>query len=157
MKGFTLIEFLITVAILVTVAVIGGLNLFGYYSRQNLELTINEITALIRDAQNRSLTQQDGNADSQGDQWGVHFENASQDSVKLFCCGSSYAAGTLVSVYVLRASTQFTDPGEGNSKDIVFRKITGLPFTSATIKISLVNNSSASSTITINGNGVIQY
>lgn len=146
MKGFTLIELLITVAILAAVAVIGGINLFGYYSRQNLELTINEITALIRDAQNRSLTQQDGN------EWGIRFENATQDAVKIF-----YATSTLVSTYVLRSGVQFTDPTEDNFKDIVFSKITGLPLTPVTIKIALVGNSLASSTITINENGVIQY
>jgi len=146
MKGFTLIELLIVIAILVTLAVIGGLNLFNYYRRQNLELTVNEITALIRDAQNRSLSQQDGN------QWGLRFENATQDSIKIF-----YATSTLTSTYVLRAGVQFTDPGEDNSQDIVFKKITGLPLTSSTIKIALKGNSAVSSTITINENGVIQY
>lgn len=140
MKGFTLIELLITVAILTAVAVIGGINLFGYYSRQNLELTINEITALIRDAQ--------------GEGWGVHFENAvSQDSVKLFCCGASYASSTLVSVYVLRANTQFTNPAEPNFQDIIFSKLTGYPNASTSISIALKGNPSASSTITVSAIG----
>lgn len=146
MKGFTLIELLIVIAILAALAIIGGLNLFSYYRRQNLELTLNEITAFIRDAQNRSLSQQDGN------EWGIRFENATPDAVKIF-----YATSTLVSTYVLRSGVQFTDPSEGNYKNIVFKKITGLPLTPVTIKIALIGNSTASSTITINENGVIQY
>jgi prepilin-type N-terminal cleavage/methylation domain-containing protein len=154
MKGFTLVEVLITITILAAIAAVGGINLFGYYSRQNFELTIDEIMALIRDAQNRSLSQQDGNADGQGDQWGLHFENTTQqDSVKLFCCGTSYAAGALISVYNLRTSVQFTDPNEGNSKDMVFSKLTGYPNIATSITINLRNNLIASSTITVSAIG----
>lgn len=158
MKGFTLVELLITVAVLAAVAAVAGINLFGYYSRQNLELTTEEFIALIRDAQNRSLTQQDGNADGQGDQWGIHFENAAttQDFGRLFF-GSSYASSTAAATNILRTGIQFTDPGPGTSKDVIFSKVTGLPDVSVTVIISLTGDSSASSTIYINENGRIQY
>ena len=139
-KGFTLIEVLIAITILSVMATIGGINLFGYYNRQNLELTINEITALIRQAQ--------------GEGWGVHLENTtSQDSVKLFCCGATYASSISISVYTLRSNIQFTDPSEGNPKDIVFSKLTGYPNIATSIVISFKNDPATFSTITVSNIG----
>lgn len=156
-NGFTLIELLITVAILTAMAAVGGINLFGYYSRQNLELTAEEISALIRDAQNRTLVQQDGNADGQGDQWGVHFENriSASDLAQLFCCGSSYASGTVVSANNLRMGIQLTDPNEGNSKDIIFSKLTGYPNASTSIEIALKSDPATSFIVAINAIGQV--
>jgi prepilin-type N-terminal cleavage/methylation domain-containing protein len=154
-KGFTLIELLITVAVLAAIAVVSGINLFNYYSRQNLELTTEEFIALIRDVQNRSLTQQDGNADGQGDQWGIHFENSATDLVRLFCCGPSYASGTIVSAHDLRIGVQLTDPSEGNSKDIIFSRLTGYPNTSTSITVAPKGAPSVSYTITVSAIGQV--
>ena len=158
MKGFTLVEILIVLAVLTVMAVVGSINFFNYYSRQNLELTVDEVAALLRDAQNRSLTQQDGDGDNQGDQWGVHFENATttRDFVRLFS-GSSYASSTVATTNIFRIGIQFTDPDLGTSKDVIFSKVTGLPDVLVTVTISLIGNPSASSTIYINENGRIQY
>ncbi len=152
-----MIELLVTAAILAAIAAVGGINLFGYYIRQNLKLTVEEVTALIRDAQNRTLVAQDGNADDQGDQWGVHFENktSAPDLVELFCCGQSYALGTVVSAYNLRIGVELNDPIEGNSKDIVLSKLTGYPNAPASIEIALKNNPANSFVITISEIGQV--
>lgn len=150
-KGFTLVELLVTVAILAAITAVGSINLFGYYIRQNLKLTAEEITALIRDAQSRTLVAQDGNADGQGDQWGVHFENkiSDPDSVELFCCGSSYALGAVRSAYNLRIGIELNDPSEGNSKDIVLSKLTGYPSAPASIEIALKRDPATFFVITV--------
>lgn len=155
--GFTLIELLITVAILAAVAAVGGINLFSYYIRQNLKLTAEEITALIRDAQNKTLAQQDGNADGQGDQWGVHFENriSDSDSVELFCCGSSYALGTVINDYNLRTGVELNDPSEGNSKDIILSKLTGYPSAPVSIEVALKSDPATSFIVAINAIGQV--
>ncbi len=145
MKGFTLIELMITLAILTIVAVIGGVNLFNYYSRQNLTSAANEIVALLRQAQNSSLTQESG------DQWGVHFSNVTttQGLIQLFH-GSSFASGTLANSQSLPTGVQFINPVSGTSTDVIFSKVTGYPNTSASIAVALTANLNTSSTIIIN-------
>lgn len=156
MKGFSLIELLIVVAILALITASGGLVLFNYANRWNLENAVVEIVALIRDAQNRSLSQQDGNGDNQGDQWGIHFENGAEDSVKVFS-GSSYSSARVATTYVLRPGLKFDIPLNGQSKDVIFSRVSGLPDNPFTVKISLSGDSAIFTEIFINSNGTIQY
>ena len=53
-SGFTLIELLIAMALTVTLAVIGFINLTGYRQNQDLGNAAKEIVAILRDAQNRT-------------------------------------------------------------------------------------------------------
>jgi len=147
--GFTLIEVLIIVAILAVIATIGSVYLFNYYSRQNLSLTVNEIIAVLREAYNGSITQENG------DQWGVRFSNvAAPGSIKLFR-GSSFDSGILISSLDLRAGVQFIYPVSGNSADVIFSKVTGYPNASTSIKVALTRDSNASSSINISVVGQI--
>ncbi|MDP3052842.1 MAG: prepilin-type N-terminal cleavage/methylation domain-containing protein [bacterium] len=149
-SGFTLIELLITIAILTTLAVIGGVNLFSYSSRQSLTSAADEIVAILRQAQTSSISQESG------DQWGVHFLNATttQGLIQLFH-GSSFAAGTLVNSQVLPSGVQFINPVSGTSTDVIFSKVTGYPNASASIKLALIIDSNTSSTITISAIGKV--
>ncbi len=151
-KGFTLIELIIAMAIMATLATFGFLNIVNYKNRQDLNSASQEIVAVIRNAQDRSLAQEGGN------RWGLHFQNpiSGSDFYALFQ-GSSYAPSGIVSQSVLPSSVQFESPTSGSSTDIIFSPITGLPDASTTIKISLINNPAASSTITVNSNGKIGY
>lgn len=144
-KGFTLLELLIIMGILTTVAVISGINLSNYYSRQNLTSAANEIVAILRQAQNNSLSQESG------DQWGVHFLNATttQGLVQLFR-GSSFTSGILVNSQALPAGVQFVYPALGSSTDVIFSKVTGYPNASTSIFVALKNNPAVSYAITIN-------
>ena len=157
-KGFTLIELLISVGLLVIIAVVGVINLVGYRSRLDLDHASQEIVIVLRDAQNRSLSQEAASAQGSGGRWGVYFENpaTSTDFYDLFW-GATYATGTVVSRAILSSSIQFDTPASGSSSTIVFSPVIGLPNASTTIKISTVSNAAVSSTITINSNGQIQF
>lgn len=151
-NAFTLIELLIVVGIVTVLAAVGIMNLLNYTQRQDLDFTAREIVSVLRNAQNRSVSQEDGL------RWGVYFENpaAGTDFYDLFK-GATYSGGTLVSRATLRSGVQFVIPATGATSTIIFSPATGLPTASTTVKISLVSNSAASSTITINANGGIQY
>jgi len=150
--GFTLVEVIVVIAIMVVMATFGFLNIVNYKNRQNLNAAGQEIVTVLRNAQDRSLSQEGGS------RWGVHFENpiSGSDFYNLFK-GSSFATGIVNSQSVLPSNIQFDNPASGSSANIIFSPITGLPDAATTIKISLVDNSAVSITITVSSNGKIQY
>ncbi len=150
-KSFTLIEILIVVAVTAVLAAIGFVSFVGFRAQNNLNLTVNEIIFLLRNTQNRSITQENGS------NWGIHFENPSnQDDFYALFQGAVYSSGNTVLRANLRPAVQFNDPSSGANKDIVFNPISGLPTASATVIISLKSDSFNTKTIIINANGQIQ-
>lgn len=150
-SGITLVELLIALSILAITASIGMMNLINYRNQRDLNITAQEIIAVLRNAQNRSIAQESGN------RWGVHFKNLDSpnlDYYELFY-GPSYASATIVSKINLRSNIGFEIPS--TSSTIIFTPITGLPNASTTVKIHLTSAPSSSSTITVNSNGEIQY
>src|SRR3989344_8198221 len=69
-RGFTIIEIMLVIGIIVALAVVGVLNLTGRRGQTEFDSTVRQISALLRDAQVRSVAQ----ASDKG--WGVHFENS---------------------------------------------------------------------------------
>lgn len=151
-KGFTLIELLVVIAITVALATISAVNFAGYRNKQDLDLTGREIISVLRNAQNRSISQESGS------RFGVHFNNTDQNNgyYTLFN-GTSSASGILIAKKSLRNSVKFISPSSGASVDVVFNPVSGLPGASSTIIIALKVNVLSSSTININVNGQIQY
>jgi prepilin-type N-terminal cleavage/methylation domain-containing protein len=152
-KAFTLIELIISIGILAILAGVGFINIINYRHRQDLTSTAQEIIEVLRNSQNRSLSQEGGG------RWGVYFNNptgAANDFYELFQ-GADYATATSVSKSVLPSNIQFDIPASGSSSTIIFSPITGLPNAGATVKISLISSQTSSSTITVNSNGKIGF
>lgn len=148
--GFTIIELIIVIAI-TAVIIVGSYGIIGinFKSKNELELTTREIISVLRNAQDRSISQEDGS------QWGVHFENpASDNGYYLLYKGTSTV---FVLKKILRPNIKFLNPSIGSNKEIEFSFITGFPNASTDIVLSLKNNQFSSSTIMINSNGQIQY
>ncbi len=115
-NGFTLIEFLIAVAILVIVSGAGLIGLSRYKGGQDIELSMEEIISVVRDVQKRSITEQDGK------QWGIRFVNASS-SYEIWS-GSNYASGTVDKLYSLRRNVILGNPST-STVDTIFSAISG--------------------------------
>ena len=140
--GFTLIEVLLSVAILTLLA---GLSLPVYESflrRNDLDITTQSIAMAIRRAQVHSRGA-DGN-----DTWGIEFLSS---GVTLFK-GSSYASRTAAydETVPLPASVSLAGFSE-----VVFSKLSGAPNTTGSITLSSTVNDSR--TITINAKGLVSY
>ena len=151
-KAFTLIELVITITVISILAAVGFANIIRYKERQDLSSATQEIVVVVRNAQDRSLSQESGS------RWGAYFENPASgtDFYELFK-GLSYDSGTIISRNVLPSNVQLDIPTSGSSSTIIFSPVTGLPDNSITIKISLINSPTSSSTIVVSSNGKIQY
>lgn len=152
-KAFTLIELLIVIAITAILAIVGVMNLISHKQERDLDFTVQEIITVLRNSQNRSISQEEGS------RWGIHFDNPAgvgNDFYELFK-GQSYADGAVYAKINIRSNVQFNIPASGSSLTVVFAPITGLPNASASVKISLISNPAISSEIIVNKNGEIQY
>lgn len=151
-EAFTLLELLIVIAIIAVLAAAGALNFTDYRVRREFSATSQEIVLVLRNAQNRSLSQESGS------RWGVYFENpaSGRGFYELFS-GTSYSSSSVVFRANLKDGVKFDIPAAGATSTIIFSPVAGLPISAASVKISLKNNSSVSSTIIVNANGQIQY
>lgn len=126
MKGFSYIELMIVMALIVVTAIGGSFALFRFTKTQEPESAMRSIIATLRDAQQRSIVQQDGMY------WGVRFvyDVSGRDSYVLF--KSSDASGnntTNTSIVYMRNNMQFSDPAQfsepAGELKIIFDKMTG--------------------------------
>ncbi len=154
-SAFTLIELLITITIVAVLAVVGTINLFGYRSRLDLNNAGQEIAVTLKEAQNRSISQESTSTQGGGSRWGIHFENraTSTDYYDLFW-GTTYSATNVASRTFLPTSVTFTNPPSGSSTDVIFAPVTGL---AASTVITVAGNSQGSAVedIIVSSNGKI--
>ncbi len=159
-KGFTLIELLITVAV---VAILGAMivpSLIGFKRSQDLDSASRLIVATLREAQQRSITQ------DAGGQYGVRFVNDATDYFQVIQATQQAQAGGCPSPetvtftgkqYAIPSSIEFTDPSLGSKCDVFFEKLTGLPNPSDAISLQIAGDPTSSRAITVNANGTIAH
>ena len=147
-NGFTLIEILVVLGISIILAMGGLFSLSNLRRHQSLRLAAEGMVAFLRDAQQRSISQDEGSG------WGVRFENSEseRDSYRRFKGTDSSAVSEKIT---LAPGVEFVDPAEGDEKDVSFVKISGLPGSAMEVKIKLSNDPDTFRTITINAQGTI--
>jgi prepilin-type N-terminal cleavage/methylation domain-containing protein len=85
-RGFTLLELMVSVAILIIIFSSGAVAFGGFFSGQRVRSAGEQVVHAIREARTRAIT---GDQDSR---WGVYFDTASSpDSILLFK-GNTYAS-----------------------------------------------------------------
>ena len=152
LKGFSLIEMLIAIVIIVILSLVLRANLRPATNRDNLNFTTEKIVASLRDAQTRSV------AKTAGAVWGVHLQN-STTSPFFSTFKGSYSATSGLSRYPLPFGVQFVTSSiaQGGALDVTFAKLSGLPLASSSIVLKLVSGGTvvATSGITISARGLI--
>ena len=151
--GFTILELILTLAIIGIFGLVLLPNLFGRRNRNELDQTAQQIAAILREAQSRSVSQASSSA------WGVHFENAAEPAPFYALFRAIYAQETVVTVYRLPARVKYvvSTLAPGATKDITFRQISGLAVASTTIGIALLQEPGASSTVRVSSSGAVTY
>lgn len=132
-RGFSLLELLIVMAIVVTLAAVGSGMYRNFGKNVELSSVAQEIAADLRHMQSKAMNGEGGF------KWGGHFVNgASDDYYVLFSTsGATFADASTVSLATttLSKTIAFSDPADSTSKDIIFNKISGTT-TAATIIIT---------------------
>ena len=126
-KGLTIAELVISLAILVVLGLVSSLYLINVRRNRALYADAYAILAVLRDAQQRAITQDSIVPD---EHWGVHFYSTSTTTpfYELFTSpkGIGYP-GQQYSRLILKSWVTFCNPTYGLAKDLHFENITGLP------------------------------
>ncbi len=137
-RGFTLIEVLIAVAVIIIIAGISGIYLNTLYGAKRAENSANQIVAFLTTAQEKSASQEDDS------RWGVYFDGPSSgiQTYTLYRIDEGlvgdtppYAQADIIRQVSLPEGLKFTSPAANATLAVTFERITGLPTTPATIRI----------------------
>lgn len=148
-NGFTLTEVLIVVAIGVVLTASGFLSLNSFRNRKDVEFSMLEVTAVVRDTRERSVTQKDGFG------WGIRFISTSTGDIYKVFQGSSYANGTTTATHSFRRPVEFGEPAGNRTVDILFNPISGKVSTRKIITVAPKASRSYVGDIIVNTQGLV--
>ena len=97
-RGFTLIELVVVIGIMIAIGGVVVVNLAGRKSKTDLTDATKQIAALVRQAQSDSMSQEGGV------KWGIVFSNASSATYSLISKPLLAIGTTTVAVYPLPPS-----------------------------------------------------
>jgi len=132
-NGFSLIEISIVIAVVGIITVVAIMTLFGRRSQAELDRTTQQVVAMLREAQARSISQEDNAV------WGVRFENSTSATPFYALFRTSYSQENVVSRQSLPDRVQFSSSSvpSGTALDITFTQLSGIPSTSTSIGLEL--------------------
>lgn len=141
-NGFTLVELLLSVALLAIILLLGSPISYNIYLRNDLDITASNIVQANRRAQ--ALSQ----AYSGDSSWGVYIQSGSITIYK----GTSYSARDTDFDEITEVSNALTPSGV---QEILYSKFDGEPQTTGSIILTSSNNETR--TITIAEKGMVSY
>lgn len=148
MKGISIIEIIIILAIISIVLGIAVMSLTSFKEEQTLNSAINESISYINEARAKTLSSKDFS------QYGIHFE---QSKITLFK-GISYISSDPDNIdYILSSLLEISSISlNGGGNEIIFQKITGKTDQFGSVIYRVKNNPSKSKTITIKSTGIYE-
>jgi len=153
-RGFTLVELLVSIGIIVILAGVSFLALQRNRSTSELKAAMQQMVTVIRGAQSRAVSQASSTT------WGVYFANATatRPFFALFS-STTYTTATQVGTYPLPPSVTYvvSTLASGATTSVIFSVGTGQANAAKTISLVLKNNPAVSSTLTIATSGLITY
>ena len=146
-KGFSLLELLMVITIFIILSVVGSASYRNYNKSVELSAFSQAMSGNMRYMRSKSMIGEGGF------KWGIHFVNSTNDYYELFSTPTTYAdAGKVITeTDYLPKSITFSDPTEGNTKDVIFDKISG---NSTTASVSVISES-VTQTINVTSIGTV--
>lgn len=152
-SGFTLVELILIIALMVVIVMISILALGGRKGTTELEGITKQIVSQLREAQSKSASQINSTT------WGVRIDNATSGAYFGGYSSSTYSTSTKAGYTRLPRNVRFVTSTlpVGSFREITFSQISGLPSTTTVISLQLTDTPSVSTTITVGERGVIGY
>ncbi len=149
MLGYSLIELLIVIALILILGTVGVVSLGNRRNHTDLDGSAKQIVSILREAQSRSVAQ-DSSAS-----WGVYFNNATTTPFYALYA-TAYSSTSTRGYWRLPSSLGYATSSiaQGSAVDISFAQLTGIPSNVATITVQLINGSESMS-VGISANGLI--
>lgn len=144
-KGFTLIEMLVIIGILIILVSISVSALLLFIKESNLSNNAEEIISALRQAQNKSLASEGASC------YGVYFSSTQYILFK----GSDYVSRdpSFDQVNDLPDNTEIYDINLGAGSEVVFERLTGMANQAGSISLRLKDNPAKTESVYIDGSG----
>lgn len=146
MHAFSLIELIISIAIVAVISVAGIVSFSNTNREEALQLETGKVLSLLEKARAETLSGKSGIA------YGVHFE----ESRAVLFSGSVYSStdprNTAQTLHPEIRISSISLAGGGSN--VLFSRLSGATAQSGTVRLSARSNANASSTITIASTGV---
>ena len=162
MKGFTLVELIVVLAILFTVSGAAMLNIVEFQKNSTLTAATQELLSTLRIAQTNSIAGQVNNGESVGTfqstglpYFGVKFTGNSYQLIRRYTASGagSETESTVDESHSIDSSLTVTLTPILGSTPITFSRISGIPSTSLSVEVKRSNGTKK--TITVNSSGLI--
>ena len=152
-SGITIIELVLVIGLVAILGTIFLVNLQGRKSQTELTTTAQQMAALLREAQSRSVAQ------SSSTIWGVHFENSTSTTPFYALFAGTYSVSSHAGYYRLPSTVGYATSSiaSGASKEITFTQITGTASASTSVSIFSVADINQSSTISVASSGAVSF
>ncbi len=156
-EGFTMIELLVSLAILVVLGAIAIPSLVSLLKTPQLDDTAQEVINILRVAQNKTL------ASENNSQYGIYFNTATSPDQYILFKGANYASRdtSYDKIYSVGSNVEFsqinTTNASGNANQVVFDRLTGSTANAGNISLDFQDDHSQSKIIYVDNSGVIGF
>jgi len=152
LTGFTLLEGMLVLTILIILSVIAVPLLNVFESESNLQSSIQGIVGVLRLAQEKTLASADDS------QFGIFFDDATTIHQYTFFRGTSYASRIPLfdEIRLLPETVEFSGVNFGGGNEIVFNRVDGTTSQSGSISIRLRSDLTRVTTIYVDDLGIIE-
>lgn len=147
-SGFTLIELVLGISILGILMLIGTWHWRGAENEQALSKDTLGLISIFEEARSLAVSSKSNSA------FGVHM---SSSTISVFQGDTYTGSNTIITNYNLNSLVQvYSINLNGGGNNVFFERLTGNTSQNGNIKLSLINDASSSSTVTILASGIVQ-
>ena len=154
-RGFTLVELMVSVAIIAILSLVTYISLFNARSSGDAANMAKQMTALLRQAQSQTVSGYQGVA------WGVHFGNATGPASSSFYAlfSGGYSASSTIGYYKLPTDVAYLTStlASGASTDVSFALFSGVASASTSVGLYSVPLPTQTYILHISSSGQVSY